>query len=109
MPILAWFMLVSVVAKRTPLLLATIPVALIFLFEGLFFKSDYIISFVGRRLTGSHILDLENGFGQNLSNLTSHTTLEMVQSAAKPEFWLGLGIAAGLFYATILLRKRNSL
>ncbi|PCJ37298.1 MAG: hypothetical protein COA93_00355 [Alphaproteobacteria bacterium] len=109
LPVFAWFMLVSVIAKRSPLLLATIPVALVILFETLFFHSEYLARFIGMRLTGAHILQTDNGFGQNFAILGINTPLENIQSAAKPEFWIGLGIAAALLYATILLRKRNSL
>jgi len=103
LPVFAWFMLISVVAKRMPLLLATIPVALVILFETLFFHSEYLARFIGMRLTGAHILQTDNGFGQNFAILGINTPLENIQSAAKPEFWIGLGIAAALLYATILL------
>lgn len=109
LPIFAWFMLASVIAKRTPLLVATIPVALIALFEGLFFHSEHLVRFIGLRLSGAHILGTENGFGQNFTQFSPRTSLDIIQSATQPAFWIGLGIAAGLLYATILLRKRNTL
>ncbi len=109
LPIFAWFMFVSVIAKRTPLLLAAIPVALIILFETLFFHSEYLARFIGMRLTGAHIFGSDGGFGLNFTSLGVQTPLDIIQSAAQPGFWVGLGIAAALLYATILLRKRNSL
>ncbi len=109
LPVFAWFMLASVIAKRTPLLVATIPVALVALFEALFFRSDYLIRFIGLRMTGANILGEGHGFGDNIVNLSPRTSLELIQSAAQPEFWLGLAIASGLLYGAILLRKRNSL
>ena len=109
LPIFAWLMLASVIAKRTPLLVATIPVALLALFEGLFFHSEYLVRFIGMRISGAHIMDTEKGFAQNFSNMNPLSTLDIVQSASQPAFWTGLGIAAGLLYVTVLLRKRNSL
>lgn len=109
LPIFAWFMLASVLAKRTPLLLATIPVALLALFEGLFFHSSHLIRFVGMRLTGTHILGENGDLTEILSQFSPRTSLDIIQSAAQPEFWIGLSIAIGLLYVTILLRKRSSL
>lgn len=109
LPVFAWFMLASVIAKRTPLLVATIPVALVALFEGLLFHSEYLIRFVGMRLSGAHILEASEGFARNFADFSPRTTLEIIESATQPEFWVGLGIAAVLLYATVLLRKRNSL
>ncbi|MBL4612247.1 MAG: hypothetical protein JKY91_00745 [Emcibacter sp.] len=109
LPVFAWLMLASVVAKRTPLLVATIPVALIALFEGLFFHSDYLIRFIGMRLSGKHILGSNGDLAESLINFSPRTSLEIIQSAAQPAFWIGLSITAGLLYITVLLRKRNSL
>lgn len=109
LPIFAWLMLASVIAKRTPLLVATIPVALLTLFESLFFRSEYLAHFIGMRLTGAHILGTDDGFNENFRNLGPSTSLDIIQSAGQPEFWVGLGIAAALLYVTILLRKRNTM
>ncbi|PCI48666.1 MAG: hypothetical protein COB49_05790 [Alphaproteobacteria bacterium] len=109
LPIFAWFFLASVIAKRTPLLVATIPVALIALFEGLFFHSDYLVRFIGMRISGAHIMGSEHGYAQNFTKLDPMSTLEILQSAASPAFWMGLAVAAALLTATILLRRRNSL
>ena len=107
LPVLAWFMLASVIAKRTPLLVATIPVALLALFEGLLFHSDYLIKFIGMRISGSYIMgpDAEALF----QDFSPRTSLEILQTATQPGFWIGLAIASGLLYITILLRKRSSL
>ncbi len=109
LPVFAWLMLSSVIAKRTPLLVATIPVALLALFEGLFFHSEYLVRFVGMRLTGAHILESNKGFSQNFIDFSPRTTLDIIQSATQPAFWVGLGIAAALLCVTVMLRKRNSM
>jgi len=109
LPIFAWFMLASVIAKRTPLLLASIPVALLALFESLLFQTGYLGHFIVTRLAGAHIVGTDDGSIQNSTSLSARTPLDILQSAAKPEFWIGLGIAAVLLYAVIVLRKRNSL
>lgn len=109
LPLLAWLMLASVIAKRTPLLVATIPVALFALFEGLFFHSDYLVRFIGMRLTGAHILGLDNGFSGNFSSFNPKSPMDILQSISEPSLWIGLGIATVFLYGAIQLRKRNSL
>jgi len=109
LPVFAWFMLSSVIAKRTPLLVATIPVALVALFEGLFLHSRHLIEFVGLRMTGAHIMGGENGFSGNFIVFNPQSTLDITRSISDPALWVGFGIAAALLYATILLRKRNVL
>jgi len=109
LPVFTWLMLASVLAKRTPLLLATIPVALAILFETLIFRSSHLGHFIGMRITGGHIMDTDSGFSRNFIDFNPRTSLELIQSAAQPEFWIGLAISAALLYAAILLRKRNSL
>ena len=107
LPIFAWFMLASVLAKRTPLLLATIPIALGTLFESLFFDTHYLIDFVGSRLSiGSNS---EVYTRDTFRHFDLGTSMDVLSTAMEPGFWLGLAIAAGLLYATILLRKRSSL
>ncbi len=109
LPIFAWFMLASVIAKRTPLLVATIPVALLALFEGLFFHSEYIARFIGMRLTGAHIMDMDNGFSGNFTRFNPKSSLDIIQSISDPALWVGLGITSIFLYGAIQLRKRNSL
>ncbi len=107
LPIFAWFMLASVLAKRTPLLLATIPVALAAVLEELFFNTNHILMFIAKRLSVNG--DSEARFGNDIDELSTRTALEVFQSLGNPELWLGLGITAGLLYLTILLRKRKTL
>jgi len=109
LPIFAWFMLASVLAKRTPLLLAIVPVALIALFESLLFNTQYLIRFIGMHMTGAHLVDNNESLGRNLLQINSGTSLEIIGSAAEPAFWTGLGIAAAMLSLTIYLRRRGSL
>ncbi|PCI33540.1 MAG: hypothetical protein COB54_04370 [Alphaproteobacteria bacterium] len=107
LPVFAWFMLVSVAAKRTPLLLATIPVAVTAVIEELFFDTHYLIEFIGRRLS---INGGENSAMSNeMKQISANTSLDMFKSVTEPGLWIGFGIAAIMLYATVWLRKRNSL
>ncbi len=108
LPIFAWLMLASVIAKRTPLLVATIPVALVALFEGLFFHSSHLLMFIGQRIS-IRIEEKTHFVGKDFETIDAGTPLDILQSAANPSFWLGLAIAAGILYVTVLLRKRSSL
>ncbi|WP_417623243.1 hypothetical protein [Paremcibacter congregatus] len=108
LPIFAWFMLASVVAKRTPLLVATIPVALAALMEELFFNTNHLLMFVANRLSinTEHNIHMD---GQRMEQISFQTPLDMFQSISDPELWLGLALSAALLYLTIVLRKRKSL
>lgn len=107
LPVFAWFMLASVLAKRTPLLLAIIPVALAGLIERLFNESHYLFDFIGNRLSmGSGSVRYSR---DTFEHFDASTSLEILSTAMEPSFWLGLAIAAGLLYGTVLLRKRSSL
>lgn len=107
LPIFAWFMLASVLAKRTPLLLATIPVALTALLEALFFNSSYLLMFIAKRLSIN--MGENPRLGDDLDQLSTKTSLDVMSSITDPNLWIGLGIAAALLYATILLRKRKTM
>ena len=107
LPVFAWLMLVSVAAKRTPLLLATIPIALTAVMEELFFNTNHLLEFIVRHLS---INAGENsGLSDEIKQLSANTSLEMLKSVTEPGMWLGLGIASVMLYATVWLRKRNSL
>jgi len=107
LPVFAWFMFASVVAKRSPLLVASIPVALFALFEGLFFHTRYLLGFISNHLSGGHILGAT--FDDDFNHFDPRSSLEILASAGQPAFWVGLGVAAVLLYITVQLRKRNSL
>ncbi|NOZ42231.1 MAG: hypothetical protein GXP02_03560 [Alphaproteobacteria bacterium] len=107
LPVLAWLMLASVVAKRSPLLLAGIPVVLFALFEALFFHTRYLIDFIGKHLSGGRIQGM--GMGGDFNHFSPRGPLEILQSATQPAFWLGLAVAVILLYITVQLRKRSSL
>jgi len=107
LPVFAWFMFASVIAKRSPLLVASIPVALFALFEGLFFHTRYLIGFISKHLSGGHILGMT--FDDDFNHFDPRSSLEILASAGQPAFWIGLGVAAVLLYITVQLRKRNSL
>ncbi len=107
LPVFAWFMFASVIAKRSPLLVASIPVALFALFEGLFFHTRYLIGFISKHLSGGHILGAT--FDEDFNHFDPRSSLEILASAGQPALWVGLGVAAVLLYITVQLRKRNSL
>lgn len=107
LPIFAWFMLASVIAKRTPLLVATIPLVLTIVFEKIFMGTRYIATFIRDHLGLEQVLG--NQFNDRFDDIPSLDTLAMLKSGAEPELWFGLALAAALLYGTILLRKRSNL
>lgn len=107
LPVFAWFMLASVISKRTPLLVAIIPMVLASLFERVFIGTHFIGSFFNNHLGIEHLL--KKSFNDNFDDIPSLDTLAMLKSAADPQLWFGLAIAAALLYGTILLRRRSNL
>jgi len=94
-PVAAFLMLASVIARRAPMVWASIPVAVPMLVEKIFFGSNYIAAFVAHRLVpwraqGRWMLDRNQGLLEPLSD---------------PQLWLGLVAAAGILYMVIRLRR----
>ncbi|MCF8474855.1 MAG: hypothetical protein K9G26_09170 [Emcibacter sp.] len=107
LPIFAWLMLVSVFAKRSPLVLATVPIVLIALFERIFFRSEYLLNFIDTHLSPAQMLN--HVMNSNTNSINTLSSLNIIKSAADHNFWIGLSVAAAMLYATILIRRRNSL
>jgi len=82
LPLFAWFMFASVIAKRSPLLVASIPVALFALFEGLFFHTRYLLGFISKHLSGGHILGAT--FDEDFNHFDPRSSLEILASAGQP-------------------------
>jgi len=107
LPVFAWFMFASAIAKRTPLLVATIPMVLASVFEKIFLGSQYIATFFVNHIGLQRVIG--NQFNDNLDDIPHLDTLAVIKTGADPEMWFGLALAAALLYGTILLRRRSNL
>jgi ABC-2 type transport system permease protein len=83
-PLAALLMLVSVVVRRSPWLIAVLlPVGLVMV-EGLVFRTRYVASFLGARIA---------------------PVLHPLEGLQRPGLWLGLAVAAGMLYSVVRLRR----
>jgi len=83
-PLFAWFMLCSVVSSRSPYLMASLPIVVLGIGEGLLLHSGHVWRFVFNRMMP--IRDVGEGL-------------------QRPDLWIGLAVAAGMLYIVIRLRR----
>jgi len=83
-PLGAWYMLASVVARRAPILWASMPLVALGVIESIFFHTRYFWKFIGLRFQPQD---------------------DFLQAIVRPDLWLGLVAAAGILYMVIRLRR----
>ena len=101
-PVATYLMLASIIAKRTPLMYAALPVVSLGAAERLVLGSDHVFRFIGNRLvpqSGQMVLSppTESGWriaGGNWSGLYPD-----------PALWLGVVAAAAMVFVVIRLRR----
>jgi ABC-2 type transport system permease protein len=112
-PFIGWFLLVSAYTKRSPLLMAFMPLVLIGLLEGIFFRTHVFAENVLARGDGLPIirtLDIERFFereewkiGEGATQLLVH--LDVVQFLTSPSMWAGVLVCGLLSTAAIYVRR----
>jgi len=83
-PLFAWFMLASVISSRSPYLIASLPVVVLGVCEGLLLHSGYVWRFAGSRLL---------------------PVVNASEAVMRPSLWIGLAVAAGMLYIVMRLRR----
>jgi ABC-2 type transport system permease protein len=83
-PLAAWNMLASVVSRRSPALMAILPILVITIFEGMLFRTRHALVFVGRRLM---------------------PVPDLLEGLQRPSMWIGLAVTAGMLYIVVRLRR----
>ncbi len=112
-PFVGWFLLVSAYTKRSPLLMAFMPLVLIGLLEGIIFRTHVFAENVLARGDGLPIirtLDIERFFereewriGEGATKLLVH--LDVVQFLTSPSMWAGVLVCGLLSTAAIYVRR----
>ncbi|MDJ0748780.1 MAG: ABC-2 transporter permease [Woeseiaceae bacterium] len=112
-PFLGWFLFVSAWTKRSPLLIAFLPLALIPMVEGIFFRSAYFAEAVWGRLPQIPLfsgVDIEAMF----ENDSMHMDADMISLLAPLDFvkfftdidtWIGVVVCGLLTTAAIYVRR----
>jgi ABC-2 type transport system permease protein len=114
-PIAGYLMLVSVLARRNPLMWAMVPL-LLSLLEFVVFRTTYVSQFITYRTGGiwdvlaNHgnlpFIHQHSGNGMNLQPLdTLLGQLNFRAAFSFPDLWLGVVVAAALIYAATRVRR----
>ena len=113
-PLFAWFMLVSVTAKRAPFLTAIIIPAVTIATEALIFHTQHLGSWIGMHLTHGHLTEskvkhlLKSMERQNAFDITSISKF-LFETVLSVDCAIGVVIAAAMTYVVIQIRKRNAI
>lgn len=102
-PVLAWLILSSAIAKRSPFLVSVVPLIAIGIAEQLLFNTAFFVQTVLDRLPNLSVEDHDAGFlifkEQGLNHLGNFIT--------SVSLWIGLALAALQLYAAIWLRNHR--
>ncbi len=101
-PVATYLMLASIIARRTPLMYAVLPVASLGAAERLVLGSDHVFSFIGERLApqvGRTFLPAPAESGWSIAG-TDWSGLYL-----NPALWLGVVAAAAMIFVVIRLRR----
>ena len=115
-PFIGWFLFVSAFTKRSPLLVAAMPIVLLPMFEKLFFDSALMAeAFFVRSLefplfTGIDSMTLMMQETEDLAalaeaELSVFSLLDLGNFLASPELWLGMAVCGIFSAAAIYLRR----
>ncbi|MCG8369890.1 MAG: ABC-2 transporter permease [Proteobacteria bacterium] len=112
-PFLGWFLFVSAWTKRAPLLMAFLPLVLIPMIEGIFFRSTHFGEAVwgrGAKIPLFAHMDIERFFDEGhpqvsdeMISLLGH--IDLGRFFASVDLWLGIVVCALLTTAAIYVRR----
>jgi len=112
-PIAAYFLLLSVWARKLVFLWAIVPLAALPALEGVFFQSTNVLEFIARRFVGfiqaMHLderafdVGRHEAAGPRIGEILDSMDISGVLLSA--EAWLGLVAAAAMVFATIRIRR----
>ncbi len=105
-PIYGWLLLVSVWARRTPVLWAALPLFAISVVERIAFNTSHFRALLGYRVTGA----MAEAFGVNPSGggvgiIDQISQLTPVRFLSSTGLWIGLAFAAAFLAAAVRLRR----
>ena len=112
-PLIGWFLFVSAFTKRSPLLMAFMPLIIIPIIEWIFFRSKFFASAVfgrGEMIPLFHEMDLERFFdeermqvNEEVVSLLAH--IDVGRFLLSPSVWVGV-IVCGLFVTAAIYVRR---
>jgi ABC-2 type transport system permease protein len=112
-PIAAYFLLLSVWARKLVFLWAIVPLVALPALEGIFFQSKHVLMFLGQRFVGfipamnlderAFNMGSHDSDGPHISDILAAVDISGVLLSA--EAWVGLVAAAAMVYVTIRIRR----
>lgn len=112
-PIAAWLLLVSAWSKRSPIIWAVLPPALLALAEQIVFDTGYVARLISHRLSGyfeaiaASVNVADNAPAEQVidSIRGAYESMSAAPLLADPGLYAGLAVAALLLYAAVRLRR----
>jgi len=98
LPVAAYLMLASVLAKRAPLVYAAMPPIVLMIWEGWMLEGGHIRHFFAERFLFA---------GQSLKLLLDYNDIpgSGLEAFLAPELWIGVAVGAGMMYTVVRLRR----
>ncbi len=112
-PFLGWFLFVSAWTKRAPLLMAFLPLVLIPMIEGIFFRSAHFAEAVWGRSAVIPLfsgIDVERFFDENRARLSDEmvsllSVIDLGKFVTDIDTWIGIVVCGLLTTAAIYVRR----
>ncbi len=112
-PFVGWFLFVSAWTKRAPFMVAFLPLVLVPMVEGIFFKSAHFAEAVwgrGAKIPLFAAINPEDFFDETTARLSEHMAsllshLDLGKFVTSIDTWLGIAVCALLTTAAIYVRR----
>jgi ABC-2 type transport system permease protein len=114
-PFIGWFLFVSAWTKRSPLLMAFLPLIVLPMLEFFVFRTTFLWQAIGSRSNFANMplfsgIDVEamlneHGFEQGMQNIHLLGTIDFAKFFSSPSMWVGLVVCALLTTAAIYVRR----
>lgn len=111
-PFVGWFLFVSAFTKRSPLLMAFLPIVILPMLERMFLRTRFLYDAIFERTFRPPIANLEtlvrfdeSNFPMNDEAISIVSSLDMMRFVLSPSLWAGLVVCALLTTAAIYVRR----
>jgi ABC-2 type transport system permease protein len=114
-PLIGWFLFVSAWTKRSPLLMAFLPLIVLPILEYIVFRTTFLKQAISARTNFAHMplfsgIDMEqilneNRFEHAVENIHLLGTIDLVKFVSSPGLWLGIAVCAVFTTAAIYVRR----
>ena len=115
-PLIGWFLFVSAWTKRSPLLMAFLPLIVLPMLEFFVFRTTFLWKAIGSRTNFAHMplfdtgIDVEEIFnehrlGEVVQNIHLLNVIDLGKFFSSPSMWLGIVVCALFTAAAIYVRR----